>query len=160
MPWAEVDDLTQQGILVALELSPHYQPERGVPFHLFVKPRVFGSMIDMLRHSGSLRRHETEYWSREPEHEAIDDAVDLLVKVENAEILATEIDRLPDQERAVISLFYYDELTNREIAGILGMTEVQAVRLRQKVLATLARSIAQRVEAVPKHVRTIGKCRV
>ncbi len=159
MPWAEVDDLTQQGILVALELRPHYQPERGVPFHLYVKPRVFGSMIDMLRHAGSLRRHEAEYWNSEPEPVAVDDAADLLVKVENAEILATEIDRLPDRERTVISLFYYDELTNREIAGILGMTEVQAVRLRQKVLATLAHSIAQRVDTVPKQVRTNQKCR-
>jgi len=36
-------------------------------------------------------------------------------------ILALAIDRMPKQERVVLSLYYYEELTLREIAEVMGM---------------------------------------
>ncbi len=38
-------------------------------------------------------------------------------------LLAHEIPRLPEQQRLVISLSYYEDLTFKEIANVLGMTE-------------------------------------
>src|ERR1700748_1969031 len=42
MPWAEVDDLVQHGIMVALEMRDRNAPERGVPFDIFIKQQCFG----------------------------------------------------------------------------------------------------------------------
>ena len=39
------------------------------------------------------------------------------------QIIAKAIDTLPEKERLMISLYYYEELTMKEIGEVLGMTE-------------------------------------
>ncbi len=141
MPWAEVDDLTQQGIMTALEMRERYHPERGVPFEAFIKPRVFGSMIDMLRQSGAMVRREGELVRSLEEADVDPGAVELLIASENLSALTSAIEKLPEQERTVISLFYLEEFTNAEIARLLNLSEPTASRVRHRAIAMLARSI-------------------
>jgi RNA polymerase sigma factor for flagellar operon FliA len=47
------------------------------------------------------------------------DSLDLL---ETKNIIAQTIDRLPKNERTVVALYYYEELTMKEIAEIMGNT--------------------------------------
>jgi RNA polymerase sigma factor for flagellar operon FliA len=56
-----------------------------------------------------------------PEEEAM--------KASLAEILAEEIDRLKEKERLVVSLYYYEELTMKEIADVLELTESRVSQL-------------------------------
>ncbi len=59
------------------------------------------------------------------------------------EIIANAIDSLPERERLLISLYYFEELTMREIGEVLGITESRvsqihsraAFRLRAKLRA-------------------------
>lgn len=53
------------------------------------------------------------------------------------EILADMIDELPEKERLVITLYYYEELMIKEIAGILGVSESRVSQIHSKVLAKL-----------------------
>ncbi|MCB0880393.1 MAG: FliA/WhiG family RNA polymerase sigma factor, partial [Thermoleophilia bacterium] len=70
--------------------------------------------------------------------------------VETREALAEAIRRLPERERLVIALYYYEELTLREIGEILGVTESRVsqlhtkavLRLKVRLNATLDRSVA------------------
>ena len=70
--------------------------------------------------------------------------------VETREALAEAIRRLPERERLVIALYYYEELTLREIGEILGVTESRVsqlhtkavLRLKVRLNATLDRSAA------------------
>jgi len=48
-----------------------------------------------------------------------------------------EIDKLPEKERIVINLYYYDELTLKEIALVLGLTESRISQIHSKVLIKL-----------------------
>ena len=50
------------------------------------------------------------------------------------EILAKVIDRLPDKERLVVSLYYYDELTLKEISLILKLSEARISQLHSKAI--------------------------
>jgi RNA polymerase sigma factor for flagellar operon FliA len=59
-------------------------------------------------------------------------------------ILALAIDRMPKQERVVLSLYYYEELTLREIAEVMGMHLSRIGQLRVQAILRL-RSHLERV---------------
>ena len=50
------------------------------------------------------------------------------------ETLAKVIDRLPEKERLVVSLYYYDELTLKEIRLILKLSEARISQLHTKAI--------------------------
>ena len=51
--------------------------------------------------------------------------------------LASAIDALPKREKIVIALYYYDNLTLREIGDVLGVTESRVSQLRAKAVLAL-----------------------
>ena len=63
--------------------------------------------------------------------------VDKFELAEMKEILATAIDRLPDREKTVIALYYYENLTLREIGEVLGVTESRVSQLHTKAIMRL-----------------------
>ena len=52
-------------------------------------------------------------------------------------ILASAIDLLPKKERLVISLYYFDELTMKEIGKVLGVNESRVSQLHTKAMLRL-----------------------
>jgi RNA polymerase sigma factor FliA len=58
-------------------------------------------------------------------------------KSEIQKILGTAIDTLPKKERLVISLYYYDELTMKEIGKVLGVNESRVSQLHTKAVLKL-----------------------
>jgi RNA polymerase sigma factor for flagellar operon FliA len=52
-------------------------------------------------------------------------------------VLAREISRLPDRPKLVLALYYQDELTFREIGGILGVTESRVCQIHTEAILTL-----------------------
>jgi RNA polymerase sigma factor for flagellar operon FliA len=52
-------------------------------------------------------------------------------------IIATAIDTLPEKERLMISLYYYEELTMREIGEVLGITESRVSQIHSKAVFRL-----------------------
>lgn len=143
MPWAEVDDLVQHGIMIALEMRDRYVPERGVPFDAFIKPRVFGAMVDSLRRTGSMARRDAVALQQQESDMALS-ALEVAIQTENVTVLAAGIEALPEAERTAISLFYFNELPNKEIARVMHTDESRATRLRQRALARLSQFIASR----------------
>lgn len=70
-----------------------------------------------------------------------DNCVDPAEMVERSELvrlLARAIDELPERERTVVSLYYYDRLTQKEIAAVLGVTESRVCQLHTKAVLRLA----------------------
>lgn len=53
------------------------------------------------------------------------------------EHLAAAIDNLPEKERMVISLYYYEELTMKEIGEVLGVNESRVSQLHTKAVLRL-----------------------
>jgi RNA polymerase sigma factor FliA len=143
MPWAEVDDLVQHGIMIALEWRDRYVPERGVPFDVFIKPRVFGAMVDSLRRSGSMARRDTLAYQQQDDDLA-PSALDVAIRTEDVTVLAAGIEALPEAERTAISLFYFNELSNKDIARVMQTDESRATRMRQRALTRLNQFIASR----------------
>ncbi|HEX5450601.1 MAG TPA: RNA polymerase sigma factor WhiG [Gaiellaceae bacterium] len=62
---------------------------------------------------------------------------DTLDETELRETLAEAIARLPEREKLVITLYYYEELTLREIGEVLGVTESRVSQLHTKAVLRL-----------------------
>src|SRR5689334_7903907 len=66
-----------------------------------------------------------------------DDPSTEMSRVELREALAGAIGKLPERERTVITLYYYEELTLREIGEVLGVTESRVSQLHTKAILRL-----------------------
>jgi len=60
--------------------------------------------------------------------------------------LAAAIDALPDRERIVIALYYYENLTLREIGEVLGVTESRVSQLHTKAILRLKARLRDEIE--------------
>ncbi len=61
-------------------------------------------------------------------------------------ILANAIRRLPEREKIVIGLYYYDGLTLKEIGEVLGVTESRVSQLHTKAILRLKGRIKEELE--------------
>ena len=52
------------------------------------------------------------------------------------------IARLPEREKLVVTLYYYEELTLREIGEVLGVTESRVSQLHTKAILRLKARLA------------------
>jgi RNA polymerase sigma factor for flagellar operon FliA len=66
-----------------------------------------------------------------------EDPLHNLLGGEKVELIARALDRLPEKERLVISLYFYEELNLKEIGEILGVTESRASQVRSRALIRL-----------------------
>jgi RNA polymerase sigma factor for flagellar operon FliA len=81
--------------------------------------------------------------------DSAEDPVAIFESVEIKDILAEAIDRLPEREKTVIALYYYEGLTLKEIGQVLGVTESRVSQLHTKaVLRLRARIHASTAAAV------------
>ena len=62
-----------------------------------------------------------------------DPLVTLLTR-ERVKIVAEAIRRLPDRERTVVTLYYHEELTMKEVGGVLGLTESRVSQLHSQAV--------------------------
>ena len=58
------------------------------------------------------------------------------------EAIADAIARLPEREKLVVTLYYYEELTLREIGEVLGVTESRVSQLHTKAILRLKARLA------------------
>ncbi|AOY77293.1 FliA/WhiG family RNA polymerase sigma factor [Clostridium formicaceticum] len=68
---------------------------------------------------------------------------DLVCNNEMHHLLQYNIDRLPERERQVISLYYYSEVTYKEIGEVLGISESRVSQLHSKAISRLKSKIIQ-----------------
>ena len=57
--------------------------------------------------------------------------------------LPAAIATLPERNRLMLTLYYFEGLTLREIGGLLGVTESRVSQMHTDALATLRRHLAQ-----------------
>jgi RNA polymerase sigma factor FliA len=65
---------------------------------------------------------------------------------ERKKILAQAVDGLPEREKLVISMYYKEGLTLKEIAAVLGVTESRACQIHSKSVIRLQGKLARHAE--------------
>ena len=76
------------------------------------------------------------------EDETAPDPQSSLSKTEMKEAIADAIARLPEREKLVVTLYYYEELTLREIGEVLSVTESRVSQLHTKAILRLKAHLA------------------
>jgi RNA polymerase sigma factor for flagellar operon FliA len=60
-----------------------------------------------------------------------------LVNEREREVIAEAIQMLPEKERLVLTLYYYEELTMKEIGELLKVTESRVCQIHTKAIIRL-----------------------
>ena len=76
------------------------------------------------------------------EDQSVARPAEVLDETEMREALADAIARLPEREKLVVTLYYYEELTLREIGEVLGVTESRVSQLHTKAILRLKSRLA------------------
>ena len=79
----------------------------------------------------------------------IPDPQSALSQTETREAIADAIARLPEREKLVVTLYYYEELTLREIGEVLGVTESRVSQLHTKAILRLKARLTSPATAAP-----------
>jgi RNA polymerase sigma factor FliA len=80
---------------------------------------------------------EERFVADEGLNSSVTDPLSRLLGSERMSLIARALDRLPEKERLVISLYFYEELNLKEIGEILGVTESRASQIRSRALIRL-----------------------
>jgi RNA polymerase sigma factor for flagellar operon FliA len=86
-----------------------------------------------------------------PQHETISDEttlnpVDSTVRNEMARLIETRLSTLPEMQRKVLALYYFEDLRLREIAEVFGLTESRICQIHSQAILAL-RGYLQRMVA-------------
>lgn len=73
------------------------------------------------------------------------DPLEILGLVELKETLAEAIDELPEKHRLVVALYYYEELTMREIAEVLGVSESRVSQIHSQAILSLRAKLKKKL---------------
>jgi len=65
------------------------------------------------------------------------DAYQAVEKQEQKQILAAAVEKLPDKEKLVVALYYQEELTLKEIAAVLKLSESRISQLHSQAILRL-----------------------
>jgi RNA polymerase sigma factor FliA len=82
--------------------------------------------------------------------------LELFEDKESKEALRVAVDRMPERERAVLMMYYYDGLTLTEIGRVLGVTESRVCQIHTKALRYLRSKLGDRSERVVPASRPTG----
>ncbi len=79
--------------------------------------------------------------------ENINDSPDgIIEKIELKEVIVDYIDKLPEKEKKIISLYYFDELTYKEIGAIISISESRVSQLHTKAIIKLKNKLKSYLE--------------
>ncbi len=164
------DDLVQAGTIGLMDAVQKYDPAKNTQFKTYAKFRIRGAILDSLRDCDwaprDLRRQARQIEQAQTKlrnqlgHTPTDeetaapyapekDPFFLCAQSEMKEILTAAIEDLPKKERDVMVLYYYEELTLKEVGAVLGVVESRVSQLRSAAILRL-RSRMQELMKQPK----------
>ncbi len=149
--WVALDDLRSYAYLGLALAERNYESDRGVPFAQFAWRKGMFLAIDEMRKDGVLTRRRTTpgptFTALTPE--LLDPgACDRQDEMERRDLCSSLLGKLRQQDRHLLTMYYGDQLTFREIAKVFKISE-SAVCLRHKALLKRLRKLASaRTKAV------------
>ena len=113
----DVDDVVQDVFLKAYENLPRFDPSRR-RFRSWLFRITANTSLDLLKKQKTATRYARQLGRAEA---AFSEPAGLSAQFyHNSRELKSALQSLPDRERQALLLFYYHEMTHREIADVLG----------------------------------------
>lgn len=149
----KVHELTQISDRLRSELGREASPEE-IQSRLGITPEEYQSYLSALaaaNASFSMMNSEIAYDEEGNEHDTIEEIPDhdaetpftQLARDERLQFVRDYIAKLPERKRLVITLYYYEELTFKEIGEILGLTESRICQIHTQICNDLRRKLEE-----------------
>jgi RNA polymerase sigma-B factor len=142
----ELDDLVQAGSVGLVRASARFDPGRGVAFATFAAPAVEGAVrrhLSQRSHRVRAARGAEGATSDSPAAEASDAPVEQsrepahLAESEYRILLAGGLRALDERERRIVFLRFHADMTERQIAQAVGISQAHVSRLLHGALTKL-----------------------
>lgn len=155
------DELRAGALLGLVDAAAKYDGSRGIRFRTYAEKRIRGAVLDTLRDYDRVKKHARHeirqgrrgevIWFRinkqiirtVPSFSALPDIT--AIDDEKRSDLLIAINRLPPRERAVILMYYYDEMTMARIARIFGIKESRISQLCKRARSRLRKALLAEV---------------
>lgn len=137
-PMVEIGDLISDGYLGLLAAMRQYDPTRAVPLRCFAARRIRGAILDGLRRRDWLPRSLRQLKALAPKIEPLnrqptyDPQISLICQ--QRQWVQTALRCLPRQSRLVLHLYYFEQLSLRQIGACLGISEARVSKVRSRTI--------------------------
>jgi RNA polymerase sigma-70 factor (ECF subfamily) len=135
----EAEEVAQDTFLKAFESLGGYRGESK--FSTWIYSIAYRKALDRVRKNSRMKPVELVEDITEKPVETIDNALHFLEQKERNETIRKCIAKLPEKEAAIITLYYFEDQSVREISAITNLTEdnikVKLHRSRKKLFSLL-----------------------
>jgi RNA polymerase sigma factor for flagellar operon FliA len=127
--------------------------EEEIATHLGLSLRAYQEMVGKVGEMSLFSLEDVGFGAgderllREGVEEAGDDPAAVILSSERVTLLAEAIRRLPEREQTVISLYYQEQLTMKEVGGVLGLTESRVSQLHSQAMVRLRLHLREQLVA-------------
>lgn len=130
----EAEDIAQESFLKCYQSLPKFRGEAS--FSSWLYSITYHKSLDRLKELK--RKGKTLEWERLPEIFLEEIKTECLMDTRQlSAIIRQQLNRLPPEDRVLVTLYYYEDLPLKEVALILDLTEsnakVRLHRIRQKL---------------------------
>src|SRR5579884_2181319 len=154
-PHIELDDLVSWGIVGLLDAIGKYDPAKEALFSTYAQFRMsLDEYQELLAKIGEMSLFSLEdlgFGSGEERlksgqngDEGEADPLRALLSHERVHLVAEAIQHLPERERIVVTLYYHEELTMKEVGAVLGLTESRVSQLHSQAMLRLKGNLQER----------------
>lgn len=109
-----------------------------------IRPAMFVCLDAAQHHSDQSDQEASHYECIADESQ--ENPVDVAARRELAGIISTRLEQLPEMQRKVLALYYFEDLRLREIAEVFGVTESRICQIHSQAILAI-RSFLQKHEA-------------
>ena len=136
LTYEQLNELTNDDVAVALKVTP-----KAVDYAMQADRRKsIVSLENIFRDSDSLSYEEVL--------SAHDDYKEMRENEDDKIVLKDVIEKLPDEYRKLVEMYYYDDMNQKDIAEKLGMTQMRISRKMKKAFSMLYKMIADNSDEV------------
>ena len=162
----DLDDLIAAGTEGLIQAAQRFDEAAGTPFTCFAQRRVEGAILDLLRAEDHLSRAERrraregleEHLPHSAAKVALDDAPEIAADARSCPLeaalrseahrrLGAAIVTLPERSQQILSLYYDEELTLREIGQVFEVSESRVCQLLRLAHEALREQLSPRQAA-------------
>ena len=135
----EAEEVAQDSFIKAFDSLNSFRGDSK--FSTWLYRIVYHKSLDRLKMNKRHRTYEIIEEITEDSLDHIENGLEFMLSEERSATIKRSIDRLPEDEAAIISLYYFEEQSVKEIAKVTDLTEdnikIKLYRSRKKLFALL-----------------------
>lgn len=124
--WEQTDDVFQNAMLRLHRALSDVRPESVRHFFNLATVMIRRTLLDLAKHhlgpQGQASKHHTDGQPADEEGGSLHDRAEQPENLEGWSAFHAQVEALPDEEKEVVGLLFYEGLTQQEAATVLGVS--------------------------------------